>query len=123
MSDVAVAMVNVRMERDLRDAGNREIKSLGLTPSEIVRQLWKVIAGGGQDQAAVLDALYKSDVSVERREAVERKLAALRKADESWDRLVGLTGLDPSTYVPLPDDKEALAEARYEYLQEKWGEI
>ena len=114
----AQAQINVRINAEVKAAGDRVIESLGLSTSEVVRMLWRKLAEGEQEARKVIDELAQESEK-DRQAEIDRKLAALRKADESWDRFVKLVGLNPATHVPLSD--EEMREARYQHILEKYG--
>lgn len=53
--------LNVRMERELRDAGNTVLESRAISPSLVVRSLWQIIAQRGQALEDVLALLFGED--------------------------------------------------------------
>ena len=112
----ATAQINVRIERELKEEGDRVIESLGLSTSEVVRMLWKKLAEGESVARGVLDGLAEPP-EADRQAEVERKLAAIRSVDEGWQAFADLVGLDLSTHVPMTD--EELREARYQDLLAK----
>ena len=114
----AQAQINVRIDAEVKAAGDRVIESLGLSTSEVVRMLWRKLAEGEREARKILDELGQEPEEARQAE-IDRKLAALNKADESWSRFVKLVGLDPATHVPLND--EEMREARYQHIIEKYG--
>lgn len=64
----ATVQLNVRMPRDLRDAGNAALESKGITPSEFVRAAWDTLARRGRDLESLLSvvtAAQETPVQVE----------------------------------------------------------
>lgn len=47
--------LNVRMNRALRDAGNDVLRSEGISPSELVRSIWSLVAQRGEALKSVMD--------------------------------------------------------------------
>lgn len=115
-----MAMLNVRMERDLRERGNAVLSELGVTPSQYIRALWLKLVGDKQQARAQVESAMAPERTPEQQAEIDRKLAALHRIDTSWEQFVQAVGADPSTYAPMTD--EEVAEARYEYLLEKYGE-
>ena len=115
------AQINVRLDRELKESGDRELELLGVTPSQAVRALWGKLARGGQDAAAVRELLFEQAPAKEMSDAQKRKLEVLEEIKQSWQDLADTLGLDLSTFEPSTD--EELREARYDYLREKWGEL
>ena len=117
----AQAQINVRLDRELKESGDRELELLGVTPSQAVRALWEKLARGGQDAAAVRELLFEQETKQEMSAAQKRKLEVLEEIKQSWQDLADTLGLDLSTFKPSTD--EELRESRYDYLREKWGEL
>lgn len=117
-----MAMLNVRMERAKRERGNQVLAELGYTPSQFVRAMWdKLVEGGLHDAKAQVEAVMTPIRTSERQAEIDRKLEALDRGDRIYLAFAERVGLDPSTHAPLPDDEDELADARYEYLAEKYG--
>ena len=117
----SVAMLNVRMDRSTKEAGDAALANLGVSVSEITRALWQKLAQGGDTARRQVERIMAPEQDDESAAIAARKKASLARVDESWSHISKLLG---ETGVPaLPDDKDALAEARYAYLQEKWGEL
>ena len=49
MASTETSRLNVRMDADLRAAGDAVLKRMGVTPAEVVRAPWAKIARGTQD--------------------------------------------------------------------------
>ena len=54
----ATVQLNVRMARDLRDAGNATLEGRGVSPSEFVRAAWNKLAARGEGLEALLAAVF-----------------------------------------------------------------
>ena len=50
--------LNVRMSRELRDAGNAALEGRGISPSAFVREVWRRLAQRGEQLESMLDATY-----------------------------------------------------------------
>ena len=119
-----MAMLNVRMERELRERGNAVLDELGVTPSQYVRAIWEKLASSGWHRAkAQVEEAITPKRTPEQQAEIDRKRASFARVDEAWSRLVEMASLELAAHAPLSDDKDEMAEARYEYLQEKWGEL
>ena len=59
-----VVQLNVRMNRALRDAGNEALHSEGVSPSELVRSIWSLVAQRGEALKSVLD-LVRGEAAAE----------------------------------------------------------
>ena len=116
-----MAMLNVRIERDLRERGNAVLADLGVTPSQYIRALWDRLALGDREavKAEVAEVMTPARTP-ERQAEIDRKLAALKRIDQSFYDFAAKLGLYPSTHVAMND--EELEEERYQYFLEKYGE-
>lgn len=117
-----MVMLNVRMERELRERGSAALADMGVTPSEYVRASWRALTGDRREAEALVCGLMAPKRTPERQAEIDRKLAVLAGLDASWGALAETLALDISAYPAAVDDRDARAEERYAYLQEKWGE-
>lgn len=118
-----MAMLNVRIDRATKDAGDASLATLGATTSEVTRALWAKLAEGGNEAKALVERILAPSPGAEQEESVARKRAALAQVDASWMRLAQTLDLDGAPNTEFLDDKDCLATERSAYLQEKWGEI
>ena len=117
----APAQINVRLDRELKEAGDRELERMGITPSQVVRSLWEKLAGGGADAEAVRKLLIVQDEPEQEMSAAQkRKLEVMEEIKQSWQDLADTLGLDLSTFKPSEDEDRH--DAYCEYQLEKWGE-
>jgi hypothetical protein len=116
-------MLNVRMNRATKEAGDSFLAELGISVSELTRALWEKLAKGDSEARREVERIMAPGVDAGQAEEARRKRAALDRADESWERLAAMVGERSGLGASLSDDKEALAEERLAYLQEKWGEL
>jgi hypothetical protein len=123
MATASTAMLNVRMNRATKEAGDSFLAELGISVSELTRALWEKLARGDSEARREVERIMAPGVDAGQAEEARRKRAALDRADESWERLAAMVGERSGLGASLSDDKEALAEERLAYLQEKWGEL
>ena len=117
----APAQINVRLDRELKEAGDRELERMGITPSQAVRSLWEKLARGGADAEAVRKLLIVQDEPEQEMSAAQkRKLEVMEEIKQSWQDLADTLGLDLSTFKPSEDEDRH--DAYCEYQLEKWGE-
>lgn len=100
-----MAMLNIRMERGLREDGNAVLEELGVTPSQLVRTLWTKLVGNRQEAVAQVDAIMEPVRTPEKQAEIERKLAALERAGRLFYEFADRVGLDPSTHTPMTDEE------------------
>ena len=113
MGTAATAQINVRIDRELKEAGDRELARLGISPSEMVRAVWEKLARGGQDSAEV----RRVAVSRPKPSPAPEQLSGLDRIDKAWDSLAEALGISLSSFVSPTDDE--LEEARYQHLLER----
>ena len=117
----AQAQINVRLDRELKEAGDRELERMGITPSQAVRALWEKLACGGADAEAARKLLAEQPKPAQEMSAAQkRKLEVMEEIKQSWQDLADTLGLDLSTFVPSEDEDRH--DAYCDYQREKWGE-
>lgn len=63
MGAPAVAQLNVRIDRDVKAAGEDAIAAMGLSVTDFVRNLWEKLAGSDDDRAAIERAVLGTTIS------------------------------------------------------------
>ena len=116
-----MAQLNVRMDPELKAAGDSVLDLYGVSPSELVRSVWEKVAKGKEGFKQIVDTLTAEPTagSVKR----SKKYNAMRMIERIERRQAEFEkefGLDPSTYVELTE--EELQELLYEDYLEKWRE-
>ena len=101
MAAATTSQLNVRMDSQLRSAGDTVLERAGVTPAEIVRALWAKIAGGAQECEQVLALLTKQDSPA----ASSRGDAYLAEIDGWQSKLYELANVDRASYI-APTDEE-----------------
>lgn len=122
MGASATAQINVRIDRELKEAGDRELERLGITPSQAVRALWEKFSEGGRGSEDARRALIGMGRAAGAGTAQKAKLAALDRfgaSQRSFTQMLEDAGIDPYTFEAMED--EEVLEARYEHLLEKYG--
>lgn len=118
----ATAQLNVRMDTELKASGDAALASLGVTPSEAVRGLWRLAAEheGRPDALQVLlfpdQAASEQDARVQDR---ERKLALATAGLELYPSMCEKLGAAASDGEDVPSDDEL---EEYAYA-EKYGDF
>lgn len=118
MGPAATSQLNVRMESELRAAGDAVLERVGVTPAEVVRALWAKLAKGAQECERVLSVLSDEDDATTSLRGDE-----LVGQIEGWhSQLFSLAGVDRADYAP-PTDEE-LDEMLYdEWLARDGGTV
>ena len=101
MGLATTSQLNVRMDSELRSAGDAVLERVGITPAEVVRALWAKIARGVQECEQVLYALSDEDDT----EISSRGDEFVGQIEGWHSQLFSLTEIDRASYVP-PKDEE-----------------
>ena len=116
-----MAQLNVRMDPELKAAGDSVLDLYGISPSEVVRALWEKIALGKEALTQLMDtfAAEPTPESVKRSKK-EYALKMIERIEQRQAEFEKEFGLDPTTYVELTE--EEYQELLYEDYLEKWSE-
>ncbi len=113
------AQLNVRMNPEVKAAGDSVLDLYGVSPSELIRALWEKISLGEEAFAQVVKALVATPAAGTRR-TIDSELGTsnvaslIRQRQASFEHELGL---DPATYIPL--SMEELEDLVYEdYLEQ-----
>jgi hypothetical protein len=101
MATTLTSQLNVRMDAQLRDAGDAVLERVGVMPAELVRALWAKIASGAQECEQVLALLAAQAPS----ETASRGEACLAQIDGWQEQLYALAEVDRMAYVAPSDDE------------------
>lgn len=116
----ATAQLNVRLDPELKKAGDHVLAKHGLTPSQAIRGLYEKLTKGGNQAETALNAICGSAPEEERAEA-ERSLREARKMVYALYEQAGITeeDLERMRQQPQPSAKELLEQALWERTLEK----
>lgn len=115
MSNV-MAQINVRIDKDLKQAGDAVLAGEGMSPSEVVRALWNKLAQHGEALDEVKRVLFGGDDSADMVRHAELVWAGWKISDEFY-QLVGLERSDSSLHEQPWD--ELYAEAMDEHYAQR----
>lgn len=115
-----MSQMNIRIESATKTAGDRVFSSIGYTPTEIARAVWKFAAAHADDVQVVrqwLDEIHSLDLEAETRRE-RRRLArqGLSSLDQQLQSLVGSAMFTP---IPDTDDESLLEDALASRLEER----
>lgn len=112
----AIAQVNVRMDRELKERGDATLSLVGSSPAKIIRQLWECLAAGGDAYERIIGALCPvQDVAP----AADPHQRIMHSASLFWDFGASL-GEDLPEFEPDPRPTlEILEDTDWELLKEK----
>ena len=120
MNRSAIAQINVRLPLELKESGDRGLRDLGLSPTDVVRALWRRLAERGESLEKIESLLFED----ERTKDDEVSSFGKSPIAEGW-RLVdeGLREIGVSarfTTAPAQlDDNELLTQALEERMRER----
>lgn len=114
------AQINVRLDAELKAAGDRALAEAGFTPSKAVRILWEKAARGGEDlrelQAFLLDAARDAEEGTLR----TQRLALIDGIDDVAAQACAHYGLQLDWDALPPMSDEDVEDAYYrDYLREE----
>lgn len=116
----ATVQMNVRIDPELKSAGDRVLELNGITPSQAVRTLYKNLTSDGDAAEQALRAVSEKTPSEEERRAeVERALQGIRDIHDAIRSLNERFGFKGYAEGERPTDKELLEQAIWEHYQEK----
>lgn len=121
MASTAVAQINVRLPRELKETGDAGLRELGLSPSDAVRLLWTRLSERGEGFAATRAFLLgeKLEVKSSSRAFDQSSLA------EGWQmvatslEMLGITGVDQGGAGVGASDADMLAKALEERMADR----
>ena len=115
-ASTAMAQVNIRMQRSLKERGDATLALVGSSPAAIIRQLWQALAAGGDAYQRIMQVLTKADVA----EASPATDSSLCRASSLFEELGASLGLDPASFTPdIRPTSEVLEDIEWELLEER----
>lgn len=117
-----MAQINVRISRDLKEKGDAVLARLGISPSQIVRDLWAKLAEHRDHPQQVLEALQLDVRTAEEQAEIDRKLAIIDRATTRFEEFGKRYGLSPENMPQYDEDfdwHEAMWEERDERALER----
>lgn len=125
-SSNTVAQINVRLDRGLKAAGDATLAEAGITPTELIRELWNKIARGTADVMQVREVLLgkaSSEDNAQESVTVTGKTEALIYGRALFDeglKELGIHAAQNEEDAPLLySDEDAYARALVERMQER----
>ena len=116
-----MAQINVRISRSLKDAGDAVLAEQGISPSQIVRDLWTRLAERGDVAQQVLEDLRPSGRTAEQQAEIDRKLAIIDRMTTRFESFGQSMGVDMSN-LPMYDEDFDWREAMWEERDERAAE-
>lgn len=116
----AQGQINVRMNAAVKDAGDKALAEVGLSPSEAVRALWEAVSARGETRERVLAALGITHVDAAQRERRAKRVALVNRMAARYASLGEAGGIDPAT-LPVMDDEAWDDLAWEDYVERRTG--
>lgn len=118
--DSAVVQMNVRIDAQLKDAGDCVLEKVGLSPTKAVRALWERLASFSDAPEKAVKLLLPSDGASEPSIEAERarKLRVAQEGAQIVARSLAELGIDVSSVT----DEIPYDELRERALMERLGE-
>lgn len=103
-----MAQVNVRIDQQLKLAGDAVLGQMGITPTQLIRAVWSKVAGGAKACDQLIDTLA-SDSSANATSAHDQE-ESIAPTRSEWlefrqQQLAQELGMDLSTFVPHSDEE------------------
>ncbi len=112
----ATSQINVRLPRSVKEAGDAALRRAGVSPSEIVRELWGILALPGTSVEQVRQSLAAQD---ETDAKLAERLEVAKTLGQPLEDLCERYGV-PLVPSDLEDNwREVATEARIERLRER----
>lgn len=99
MSTQAVSQMNIRMDTQLKDAGDKVLAERSTTPTQLVRALWEKISRGAPDLQQVEEVLGISVPPAPSPDADLNKLEAMRRGRDLFVQGLATWGIAESAAV------------------------
>lgn len=119
LSTPQIAQINVRIERSLKEEGDAALAEAGLSPTQVVRDLWSKLAQRGTAIDQVVEALGTGGYTSDERAAIQAKLAVLDRVARRRDELaahLSLSAADAPIYADGYDWRDRVQQER----ERKW---
>lgn len=116
-----MTQMNVRIDADIKAAGDEAFASIGCTPSHVVQAIWNYAARNRHDKKALrrLNQMVEKPIDEEAQRNIERRLELVRQGPQLYLNMLKKMGIEG---VPEPldiSDEELLYEAYLDRMAEK----
>ena len=112
----AIAQVNVRMDRELKEKGDATLRLAGTSPAKVIRQLWERLATGGDAYEQIMGVLCPAqDLATS-----DGSHPLVVHSPNLFQELGTSLGLDPATFEPdVRPTSAILEEVEWERMEER----
>lgn len=119
LASAQMAQINVRIDRGLKEEGDAALAEAGVSPTQVVRDLWGRLAQRGTALDEVMALLGSTEYTSDERAAIEARLAILDRITRSRDELASHLGLSAADMPIYPDGYE-WQERVHQERERKW---
>ena len=121
---MATTQMNVRINEDIKAAGDAALASIGLTPSGMVQAIWSYAARNRHNKKALreLAQFAKEDPKAEakkQRSEAERKHDLVMKGPQIYLDMLDRMGIENPGQAHMPSDDELLYQAYLDKMAER----
>lgn len=99
-----VAQINVRIDRDLKEEGDAVLAEAGISPTQIVRELWGKLAQRGDALDEVMTAFGAQSADETDQAIIDARLAIVDRVSRRRDKLARALGLSDADTPIYHDD-------------------
>lgn len=121
MPSQALSQMNIRMNKQLKDAGDRILAESGCTPTHVVRSLWEKISRGSADLQQVEGVLGNSGLESPSHNTTTQKAEAMQRGRTLFAEGLASLGIRADADVPHDDksDTDRYIEASVDRMRER----
>lgn len=123
MTTQTLSQMNIRLDSDTKRAGDAVLAGAGVTPTELIRQLWQKVAQGADDLRQVEEVLAgASPAVITKQPASPDKLIAMRRGRELFAQGLRELGVDTANAarpVDAGDDRDTYVAALVDRMAER----
>lgn len=99
-ASTANAQLNVRMEPDLKASGDAVLLEYGISPSQMVRAVWKAVSQGGDALRRVMGSLEDNATLSGAQSIATDDVGACVRGTELFGEACAQLGISGASYVP-----------------------
>ena len=107
MTTQTLSQMNIRLDSDTKRAGDAVLAGAGVTPTELIRQLWQKVAQGADDLRQVEEVLAgTSPAVITKQPASPDKLIAMQRGRELFAKGLRELGVSTATTLQFADAED-----------------
>jgi len=102
----ALSQMNIRMNKQLKDAGDKILAESGRTPTQIVRSLWEKISRGSADLQQVEEVLGNAGLEAPTHNTTTQKVEAMQRGRALFAEGLSNWGIRADAGIPHDDKSD-----------------